>query len=111
MPRPKPEIEPVQIAVRLSPKLLADLDAECALSEKSRNGVIAYALQRFFGDQAETRRRVADTADLLARAGDPRAQTRGLIAGVPDKEHLTMADVRPPVDYGALLKRPKGKAS
>lgn len=89
MPRPKPEIEPVQIAVRLSPKLLADLDAECALSEKSRNGVIAYALMRFFDDQNQLRKRAAVVIEDAA-----------------PKDHLTMADVRGP--YVSRLKPDKG---
>jgi predicted transcriptional regulator len=44
MPRPKPAEEPVQIAVRISPALLARLDAEAVASERSRNTVIAEAL-------------------------------------------------------------------
>lgn len=55
MPRPKPAEETVQIAVRLSPALLAELDAERALSGKSRNGEIAYALMRYVDDRKQSR--------------------------------------------------------
>lgn len=106
MPRPKPEVEPVQIAVRLSPKLLAELDAECARSEKSRNGIIAHALTRLFDDQAilrhpeglgEIRQRVVEAIAILDEV-----EAAGPMAKVP------FGPVKR--EAGSLAKKPKGKA-
>jgi hypothetical protein len=51
MPRPKPAEEPVQIALRLSPKQLARIDAEAQRSKRSRNGVIADAISMHLADR------------------------------------------------------------
>lgn len=128
MPRPKPDVELVQVLIRLHPDSIAMLDER--RGEQSRPQMIATVINAWLADQlppvsAEAAGRImreleakASWADIghepVRPAGYPVAEAPLRVSIVKPEQvwaahpaKLTMADVRP--KFEPRLKKPKGE--